>query len=173
VKRKDGADFDLLHFFDNPAMYESIFKPYTKAADMYIACHFWDENSPVFFTKEDMKEDDFRMRVIADVSCDIAGPIPSTLRPSTIAEPFYGYDVDTEKECGAFDMYAITVMAVDNLPGEVPRDASVDFGKGLIDRVFPALFEEDPTGIIERATITEKGKLGKHFQYLKDFAEGK
>ena len=173
VKRKDGADFDLLHFFDNPAMYESIFKPYTKAADMYIACHFWDENSPVFFTKEDMKEDDFRMRVIADVSCDIAGPIPSTLRPSAIAEPFYGYDVDTEKECGAFDRYAITVMAVDNLPGEVPRDASVDFGKGLIDRVFPALFKEDPTGIIERATITEKGKLGKHFQYLKNFSEGK
>jgi len=173
VKRKDGADFDLLHFFDNPAMYESIFKPYTKAADMYIACHFWDENSPVFFTKEDMKEDDFRMRVIADVSCDIAGPIPSTVRPSTIAEPFYGYDADTEQECGAFDSNVITVMAVDNLPGEVPRDASVDFGKGLIDRVFPALFEEDPTGIIERATITENGKLGKYFQYLKDFAEGK
>ncbi len=173
VERKDGAEFDLQHFFDNPKMYKSIFKPYTKEADIYIACHFWDENSPVFFTKEDMKEDDFRMRVIADVSCDIAGPIPSTIRPATIAEPFYGYNPDTGKECEAFDMNAITVMAVDNLPGEVPRDASGDFGKGLLHKVFPALFEEDPTGIIERATITKDGKLGKHFQYLKDFVEGK
>lgn len=173
VKRKDGSEFDLQHFFDNPSMYKSIFKPYTKAADLYIACHFWDENSPVFFTKEDLKEDDFRMRVIADVSCDIAEPIPSTIRPSTIAEPLYGYMPDTEKECGAFEMSGITVMAVDNLPGEVPRDSSVDFGRRLLDKVFPALFEEDPTGIIERATITENGKLGKHFQYLKDFAEGK
>ena len=173
VERKDGEAFDLQHFFDNPAMYKSIFKPYTKAADMYIACHFWDENSPVFFTKEDMKEEDFRMQVIADVSCDIAGPVPSTLRPSTIAEPFYGYMPDTEKECSPFEKNAITVMAVDNLPGELPRDASVDFGKGLLEKVFPSLFGEDTEGIIERATITENGKLGKHFQYLKDFVEGK
>ncbi len=173
VERKDGEAFDLQHFFDNPAMYKSIFKPYTKAADMYIACHFWDENSPVFFTKEDMKEEDFRMRVIADVSCDIAGPVPSTLRPSTIANPFYGYMPDTEKECSSFEKNAITVMAVDNLPGELPRDASVDFGKGLLEKVFPSLFGEDTEGIIERATITENGKLGKHFQYLKDFVEGK
>ncbi len=173
VERKDGKAFDLQHFFNNPSMYKSIFKPYTKAADIYIACHFWDENSPFFFTKEDMKEDDFRMRVIADVSCDIAGPIPSTLRPSTIAEPFYGYMPDTEKECNPFETTAITVMAVDNLPGELPRDASVDFGKGLLEKVFPVLFGDDTDGIIERATITENGKLGKHFRYLKDFAEGK
>lgn len=171
VERKDGKEFDLQHFFNNPAMYKSIFKPYTKQADIYIACHFWDENSPVFFTKEDIKEDDFRMKVIADVSCDIAGPIPSTLRPSTIENPFYGYIPDTEKECEPFEMSAITVMAVDNLPGEVPRDASIDFGKGLLNKVFPALFGTDTSGIIERATITENGKLGKYFQYLKAFAE--
>jgi saccharopine dehydrogenase (NAD+, L-lysine forming) len=171
VERKDGASFNLQDFFDNPEMYKSIFKPYTKAADVYIACHFWDENSPVFFTEEDAKEDGFRMSVIADVSCDIAEPIPSTLRPSTIADPFYGYNRETGQECGAFEKDVVTVMAVDNLPGEVPRDASANFGKGLLEKVFPALFGEDPTGIIERACITENGKLGKHFQYLKDFAE--
>ena len=173
VKRKDGSEFDLHHFFNNPEMYKSTFKPYTKVADVYVACHFWDEDSPVFMTKDDMKEDDFKISVIADVSCDIAGPIPSTMRPSEIAVPFYGYDAKNEKEGDAFDKNNITVMAIDNLPGEVPRDASVDFGKALIEKIFPALFGEDPTGIIERAAITENGKLGKHFKYLKDFAEGK
>ena len=173
VERKDGSDFDLHHFFKNPKMYKSIFKPFTKVADVYVACHFWDEDSPKFITKEDYQEDDFRISVIADVSCDIADPIASTLRPSEIADPFYGYNKQTGKEGDAFDLNNVTVMAVDNLPGEVPRDASVDFGKGLVDKVFPSLFGEDTTGIIERATITENGKLGKHFQYLKDFAEGK
>jgi len=173
VARKDGSDFDLKHFFGNPEMYKSTFKPFTKVADVYVACHFWDESSPKFITKEEMKEGDFNISVIADVSCDIADPIASTLRPSEIAAPFYGYDKINEKEGSAFDKENITVMAVDNLPGEVPRDASLDFGQGLIDNIFPSLFGEDTTGIIERATITENGKLGKHFQYLKDFAEGK
>lgn len=173
VERKDDSNFDLKHFFDNPKMYKSTFKPFTKVTDVYIACHFWDENSPKFMTKDDMKEDDFKISVIADVSCDIADPIPSTLRASEIADPFYGYDKINEKEGDAFDKNNITVMAVDNLPGEVPRDASLYFGQGLIDNIFPSLFGEDTTGIIERATITKNGKLGKHFQYLKDFAEEK
>ncbi|NPA44227.1 MAG: alanine dehydrogenase [Chlorobi bacterium] len=173
VERKDGADFDLQHFFKNPKMYKSTFKPYTKATDVYIACHFWDEDSPKFITKEDYKDKDFRISVIADVSCDIADPIASTLRPSEIADPFYGYNKQTGEEGDPFDLNNVTVMAVDNLPGEVPRDASVDFGKGLVEKVFPSLFGKDTTGIIERATITENGELGKHFKYLKDFAEGK
>lgn len=172
VERIDGSEFDLNHFFKNPSMYKSTFKPFTKVADVYIACHFWDEDSPKFITKEDYKEDDFNISVIADVSCDIADPIASTLRPSEIANPFYGYNKENGDEGDAFDLNNVTVMAVDNLPGEVPRDASVDFGKGLIDKVFPSLFGEDKTGIIERATITEGGKLGKHFQYLKKFAKG-
>lgn len=173
VERIDGEEFDLHHFFKNPKMYKSTFKPFTKVTDVYVACHFWDEDSPKFITKEDYKEKDFRISVIADVSCDIADPIASTLRPSTIAEPFYGYNKETEKEGDAFNKNNVTVMAVDNLPGEVPRDASLDFGQGLIDKVFPSLFGEDTTGIIERATITENGKLGKHFQYLKEFSEAK
>lgn len=173
VERIDGSEFDLHHFFKNPKMYKSTFKPFTKVADVYVACHFWDEDSPKFITKEDYQDTDFNISVIADVSCDIADPIASTLRPSEIANPFYGYNKITGEEGEAFDLNNITVMAVDNLPGEVPRDASVDFGKGLIDKVFPALFGEDSTRIIERATITENGKLGKHFQYLKDFVEGK
>ncbi len=170
TKRKNGLEWDLEHFFKHPEDYESTFKPYTKAADIYIACHFWDPKSPRFFTLEDMQEPDFRMKVIADVSCDINGPIPSTIRAATISEPIYGFDPQTGKESD--DLFAennVSVMAVDNLPGEAPRNSSIDFGQGLIEKVFPALFNGDKDGIIERASITYKGELGKHFQYLKDW----
>jgi len=174
LKRNDGLPFDFKYFTKHPDKHSSTFKPYTKVTDMFVACHFWDEKSPVFMTKEDMKEDDFKISLIADVSCDIDGPIPSTVRPSTIAEPLYGYDVKQEKEVGAFDQNAITVMAVDNLPGELPRNASVDFGSGLIEKVFPSLFGEDDKGIIYRASITTlNGELNEPFKYLENFLKGK
>jgi len=87
VRRTDGSDFDLQHFFKHPEMYESTFKPFTKVTDLLIPCHFWDPASPVFMTLTDMREPDFKIRVIADVSCDLNGPIPSTIRASTIADP--------------------------------------------------------------------------------------
>lgn len=173
VRRKDGKPFELQHFFENPEAYESAFAPYTKVADMYIACHYWDEKSPDFITREDVRADDFRIRVIADVSCDIDGPIAPTIRASEIADPFYGYDSGTGEEGYPFDRFNISVMAVDNLPGEVPRDASEDFSVVLIDRIMPALLREDTEGIISRAIITENGELGENFKYLQNFAEGK
>ena len=90
-------------------------------------------------TKEDMRSDDFNIKVIADVSCDIDGPVPSTIRVSTIAEPLYGYNPLTNKESEPFDKGSITVMAVDNLPGELPRDASEEFGRTLLDKILPSL----------------------------------
>jgi len=173
AKRKDGSEFDLLHFFKHPDMYESTFLPYTKVTNMYIACHFWDPKSPVFMTDEDLLADDFSIDIIADVSCDIGEPIPSTIRASTIADPLYGYDPKTKSEDEPFAKGAITVMAVDNLPGELPRNASVDFGKGLIEKVYESLFYDDKDGIIERASITKDGKLTPLYSYLQDFADGK
>jgi saccharopine dehydrogenase (NAD+, L-lysine forming) len=173
VKRKDGAEFDMNHFFKNPEAYESTFKPFTKVTDFYIPCHFWDQKSPRFMSPEDMRDPDFRIEVIADVSCDIADPIPSTLRASSIEDPFYGYNPATGKESDAWDLNSVTVMAVDNLPGELPRDASVDFGNALIEKVFPAMFVEDHDGIVDRATITQGGKLTEDYRYLQDFVEGR
>jgi len=125
-------------------------------------------------TPEDMKFNDFKMSLIADVSCDVNGPIPSTIHASTIKEPFYGYNTKTEKESEAFDKNNITIMAVDNLPGEAPRNASIDFGEDLIEKVFPALFGNDKEKIIKKATITTaKGKLSKRFSYLQDYVDEK
>ncbi len=172
LERKDGLPFDFKYFIKHPCQHNSIFKPYSKTADLFIACHFWDEKSPVFMSIDDMRESDFSMKIIADVSCDVNGPIPSTVRASTIAEPLYGFDIKQAQEIGAFEPNALTVMAVDNLPGELPRNASDDFGQGLLDRVFPYLFGSDDKGVIYRASITTlEGKLNEPFKYLQHFIE--
>lgn len=172
VQRKDGVPFDMLDFKAFPELYESVFKPYQKVTDVYIACHYWDPRAPMFITKEDLKEPDFKMSVIADVSCDINGPIASTIRPSDILNPFYDYNPKTGNEEPAFSSDKnITVMAVDNLPGEVPRNASRDFGRDLIKHVLPALLGNDDDGIIERATIAKDGKLTPKFAYLQDYVD--
>lgn len=174
LERKDGIPFDFKYFIKHPGQHKSIFKPYTKITDLFIACHFWDGKSPAFMTNEDMKEEDFNIGLIADVSCDVNGPIPSTIRASTIAEPLYGYDPKLEKEVGAFDSEAITIMAVDNLPGEIPRNSSIEFGEGLINKVFPSLFGSDNEQIIHRASITTlEGELNEPFKYLEDFVNNK
>ncbi len=173
VKRKDDDVFDLEHFAKHPDEYKSTFLPYTKVTDVFIACHYWDPQSPVFMKIEDMQADDFKMSLIADVSCDVDGPIPSTIRASTIKEPFYGFDVKNAKEAEPFDKNNLTIMAVDNLPGEAPRNASISFGKDLIDKVLPSLFRDDKDEIIKRATITKDGKLTDKFAYLQNYLEGK
>ena len=173
TKRKDGGDFDLQHFFYYPEQYESTFKPYSKVTDLYIPCHFWDPRSPIFLNSEDYREPGFKISVIADVSCDIEKPIASTIRASTIAEPFYGYNPETGQEGDPWDLKNITVMAVDNLPGELPRDASVEFSEILIERVFPAFVDGDKDQILHRSTIVKEGKLTPHFQYLQYYLDGK
>jgi len=170
VERIDGSEFNLQHFYNNPQTYRSTFKRFTKFADLFIACHYWDPNSPKFMIPEDYKENDFNISVIADISCDTQGPIPSTLRPSTIASSFYGYDRYTEEETIPFiDKKNVTVMAVDNLPGELPRESSKDFGNALIEHVFIALLSETDDEIIQKACITKAGQLTPNFSYLQDY----
>jgi alanine dehydrogenase len=113
------------------------------------------------------------LSVVADISCDIAGPIASTLRPSKISDPIYGYDPQTGEEVDFKTKGAIAVMAVDNLPCELPLDASEDFGNELLRHVLPALLKDDPDAIIERATETSKeGKLTPLYSYLQPFVDG-
>ena len=160
------------HFVSYPEQYDSIFRPYASLTDLYMACHFWDPASPVLVTRSDMQDPGFRIKVIADISCDINGSVQSTIRASSIVDPYYGFHPFSGKETSAFDPDSITVMAVDNLPGALPRDASEDFGRMLLDRIIPAFLEEDPNGIISRATILKNGKLTRGFSYLQDYLEG-
>ncbi len=167
---RQGRKFDFGHFVECPGEYESAFEPFTKTTDILIAGHYWDPRSPVFFTSEEMTKPDFRISVIADISCDIRGPIPSTLRATTISDPFYGYNPFLESEETAFSRNTnITVMSIDNLPGELPRDASLDFGRQLMGNVLHDLFTGFNSPMLEKATILREGKLTENFSYLKDY----
>jgi hypothetical protein len=166
----DGSVWDTNTFYAHPEKFRSTFGKYTKHCDLLIHCSYWDPRAPKLFTKEEMRSPEFRISVIADVTCDINGSIPSTGRASSIADPFYGYDPVTESEGPAFSNNTITVMAVDNLPCELPRDASEDFGKELIEKVLPSLAGEDKDTLIERGSIVKDGKLMPKFEYLSDYA---
>ena len=175
-RSRDNSPFSSFDFHHNPQSYHCAFsdpESFASVTDVLIHCTYWDPQADIMFTKERMRDPDFRISVIADVTCDVNGSIPSTERVSTIDDKFYGYDPMTGKEANAFDKSSITVMAVDNLPCELPRDASDGFGKHLIERVFPALFVSDDNGIIERATVLNNGKLTPRFEYLRNYYEGK
>ncbi|MCT4630500.1 NAD(P)-dependent oxidoreductase [Winogradskyella sp.] len=173
-KRIDGKVGDKRQFYKDPTGYESNFMPYAKETDYFIAGHFYGNNAPYLFTREEAKHPDFRINLVADVSCDIDGPVASTIRPSTIADPFYGYNPQTEKEVAFNDKEGITVMAVDNLPCELPKDASEGFGETFVEHVIPAFFNNDERGILKRAKITtNNGQLTERFSYLQDYVDGK
>jgi len=171
VERPNDHNFDLNDFFKHPEHFVSRFNAFTKVTDLYISAHYWDPRSPKMFTKDDMKASDFHISVIADVTCDINGSVPTTLRASTIQQPFYGYNIKNENEDLPFNKDTICIMAVDNLPCELPRDASDDFGKDLTERVLPSLIVEDTDKVIERANICKNGKLCPDFEYLSDYAK--
>lgn len=172
-KRKDGVRGNKADFFANPEEYKSNFYRFAKVTDYYIAGHFYGDGAPFLYTREDAKQSDFKIKVVADVSCDIDGPVATTIKPSTIADPIYGYDPQTASETDFTNTNAIAVMAVDNLPCELPRDASVGFGESFLKHVIPAFFNGDKDGVLERARMTQDGKLTKRFAYLQDYVDGK
>ncbi|TYP97985.1 alanine dehydrogenase [Tenacibaculum adriaticum] len=172
-KRKDGKVGDKFEFYKDPTGYESNFMPYAKVTDYFIAGHFYGNGAPFLFSREDAKSKDFKIKTIADISCDVDGPVASTIRASTIANPIYGYDPETETEVDFKDEKAITVMAVDNLPCELPKDASEGFGEMFLKHVVPAFFNNDKNGILARAKMTKNGKLTERFLYLQDYVDGK
>ena len=172
-KRKDGKVLGNRDFYNNPADYESDFMRFATVTDYYIAGHFFGDGSPFLFTKGDAKKDDFNICLVADISCDINGPIASTLRASTIADPVYGYDSQTATEVDFKNPGAITVMAVDNLPCELPKDASEGFGDLFLEHVIPAFYNDDKEEVLARAKMTSGGKLTKRYAYLQAYLEEK
>ncbi len=170
VVRKDRHPFERRHYYAHPHEYESAFAPYARQADIFINGIYWDNQAPAFFTLADMRRPDFRISVIADITCDIApeASVPSTIRASSIADPVYGFDPHTGEESAPYQPHCIDVMAIDNLPNEMPRDASAAFGAMFIEKVLPEFFKSHSL-VLERATIAEDGRLGRHFQYLRDY----
>jgi alanine dehydrogenase len=171
--RKDGQIINCKDFYSNPEEYVGNFERFTKVSDIVITGHFHANNAPDILTRAMMQSNDCKIKVVGDVSCDIDGPVACTLRPSTIAEPLYGYLPSQHAEVDIFHPAAIVVMAVDNLPCELPKDASEGFGNMFMEHVIPALFNNDKDGILTRAKITENKKLTPRFSFLQEYVDAK
>ncbi len=170
--RKQGGHFNREEYHLHPENYESNFRPYTKVADILLAGAFWNPKAPTLFSRQDMLAPDFKIKIIADITCDIEGSVPSTKRASTIPDPLYDYDPSTDQVKPPYtDDRFVTVMAIDNLPCELPRSASEEFGRDLIDRILKPLLSEDTEGIIARGAIADGGKLTATFSYLQDYVD--
>ena len=169
---KEGALFNRHEFFNDPENYQGNFLPFACQADILIAGAYWDSRAPVLFSPQDPLKPDFKIKVIGDITCDIRGSIPSTQKATSIEDPLYDYNPSEDKmELPLTDEANITVMSIDNLPGELPRDASHDFGEDFIHNVLPSLLDNQDHDMIIRATIAKKGSLTEKYAYLQDFVD--
>ena len=168
-QRTDEQNLGVTDFYNHPEQYVSTFERFTKVADMYIAGHFYGNDAPYILTREMLMKNDCKIKVVADISCDVDGPVACTLKASTIADPFFGYLPAKHEMVDMFHPSAITVMSVDNLPCELPKDASEGFGEMFMEHVMPAFFNKDVDGILKRAQITNQGSLTPNFEYLSDY----
>jgi saccharopine dehydrogenase (NAD+, L-lysine forming) len=170
VENKVDGDFCENKFKAQPDHYISTFGPYLSVTNLLMTAHYWDPRSPKLFTKEEMQTPEFKISVIADITCDVDGSVPSTIRATSITKPFFGYNPKTKQEDITFSKDTVLTMAVDNLPCELPRNASDDFGRDLMDRVLVYLLKGDPDKVIERATICKNGQLTEKYNYLNNYA---
>lgn len=169
--KKGSKFFDKKDFYKNPQNYESHFMGFAQQADILVACTYWNPSAPLLFTKQQMRQSNFKIKVIGDITCDINGSIPSTLRSSSIDNPVYDYNPFSEDlEVPYSSEKNLTVMAIDNLPCELARDASGDFGTQLISKVFAEIFSPDSSLMLLKATLVHRGNLTENYQYLSEYA---
>lgn len=165
---KDGQVWDKADFYQHPENYVSTFRKYTRHCDLMLNAIFWNERIPRFFSLDDMKSKDFKIKVIADISCDINGSIPATVKDTTIEDPVFGFHPLSGTVEAPYQPNTIDIMAVSNLPCELPYDASEAFGDQLLKHVMGNLLQHDD-GMIERATLAQNGSLTPRFSYLADY----
>ena len=165
-ERKDGKPSSDQDYILNPHEYNSKVKNYLFDTDMFIACHYWDPKLPKLFSPKQINE--FKnLKIIGDVTCDINGSVPTTIRSTSIAKPYYSINTESMKEM-ELGSKGIAIMAVDNLPSELPQDSSEEFGSSVISEILPYLINKDD-GRINRATTASNGKFCSKFSYLNDF----
>lgn len=168
-RRISDGGYSQADFYSNPEGYESNFLRFAEEGEILIAAAYWDPNAPRLFELDDLRSTTFSLSVIADITCDIDGSIPTTRRASTILDPVYDVDRVTAEELPPFGKQnSLSVMAIDNLPCELPREASAEFARQLRDWVIPEL-EQAHSPILEKATLARDGDLTLEYMYLKDY----
>lgn len=169
--RKDNELFSRDDFHAHPEAYKCLFSKYIPQTDILMNGIYWDKNIARLFERADIQRNDWRVSAIADITCDIDGSVPINIGATSIADPVYGIDRKTGMKADAYQptMSSIDVMAVDNLPNELPRDASQYFGAHFEKFVLDELLKGN-SDVIRRATICENGKLTREYEYLSDYA---
>ena len=165
---KEKRTYSRDDFHANPQQYECLFRPYCTQTDILMNGVYWDNNIPRLFETEDIKAADFRIQTIADITDDSNGSVPINIGDCTMANPVYGVDKLTAQQTAPYLNTSVDVMAVGNLPNELPRDASRFFGEQLIKHVLGDIIKGSVT--IDKATMLKEGKLTQNFEYLSDYA---
>jgi alanine dehydrogenase len=155
-------------FHTNSQNYICKFLPFAKQTDILLNGVYWDTTVPRLFEKENICEDDFIIQTIADVSDDADGSVPINIGSQSIENPVYGVDRNSLQKTEPYLKNSIDIIAVSNLPNELPRDASRYFGEQLIKYILDDLLTGN-SPVIDRATIARKGLLGNCFGYLSDY----
>ena len=158
-------------FHHHPENYRCTFDQYIPHTDILMNGIYWDKNIPRLFEMDALKKPDFRIQTIADITDDMNGSVPCNLGDSTIEDPVYGIDKNSFAKTAPYQQGSVDIMAVGNLPNELPRDASRYFGEQLIKHVLKDLIDGN-SSIIDRATIVKEGQLTEHYAYMHDYAYG-
>jgi saccharopine dehydrogenase (NAD+, L-lysine-forming) len=170
--RKDGGKWDQNHFYENHGEYCCEFDNFLPYTDILINGMYWENDLPTLFTKRDTKAENFSIKVVADITCDVEGSVPITMEATDIFNPTFGWSRSEQKQVAPYDDDTIDVMAVTNLPTEMPKNASTEFGSLFLEHIVPLLIDGDKDDILKRARITEDGQLTEQFSYLKGFISG-
>ncbi len=168
-ERKDDGTYNRIDFHEHPEEYKCSFSPFVKQTDVLMNGIYWDKNVPPLFTIEDFQQKEFRIKTIADITNDTNGSIPINIGDSSIKDPIYGVDKTTLQRTDPYLPNSVDLMAIGNLPNELPRDASRYFGEMLIKFVLEDLVKGG-SAIIERATMLKNGNLTEPYSYLKEYA---
>ena len=166
---KETGEYIRDEFHDNPGKYRCLFNDYISETDILMNGVYWDTGIPRLFEMEDMKKESFRIQTIADITDDVHGSVPCNIGDATIENPVYGIDKFTGEKTEPYLPGSIDLMAVGNLPNELPRDASKYFGEQLMKYILDDLIT-GKSKIINEATIVKNGKLTEEFQYMEEYA---
>jgi alanine dehydrogenase len=167
--RKDDGSYSRSDFHANPTEYRCLFEEYLSSTDILMNGVYWDRSIPRLFSREALQEEGFRIQTISDITDDEGGSVPVNLGDQTIEDPVYGVDRRTFAKTPPYMKGSVDVLAVSNLPNELPRDASRYFGEQLIKFVLPGLVSGGEPAV-ERATMVDKGVLTPRFSYLASYA---
>jgi len=168
-QRTDGGRYKRIEFHEHPDLYQCQFLPYAEQTDILLNGVYWDKTVPRLFEKDHVKHETFIIQTIADITDDKGGSVPINLGDQTIEDPVYGVNRETLEKTAPYLRDSIDLMAVGNLPNELPRDASRYFGEQLIKYVLEDLVANG-SSIIEKATMIKNGVLTEHYEYLKEYA---